>query len=1263
MRALILAAGTLFAVAAHAQAPDITVTPDDFSFELNVGEETSRAVLIENSGDAALSFRIQTVSAQSTSPVVYALDQYSQTLYGVDPRSGQTLSQATVSVSGWLAFDGRALYVLSGTTLVTLDPETGASLGTVDLQDPSSSYAHDIAVLAGNVAVAVVGSPNRVDVYDPATGALLSTIPTGFEPRTVAGGDGVLYVSGYDSQAGEVVATFDAATGERLRTAAFPEVASLTYSRALDAFLTLGPYSQTVRIYDATTGTYLSSVTLPTQYPYSSYNRIAADEGAEAAWLSVSPRQGTVGVGAQVGATVRVDAGRVVGGTYEADVLITSTDLDEPEVVIPVRLVAIGVPDVAVAPSSVDFGMAYVGTPVTRAVVVGNPGSDTLRVGGAAVSDDRLAVASGSFDVLPGDSLALLLTVTPTGEGPLNATLTLTTNVPGAETVEVPVTATDVFPPVLAVTPDSLSVSSEAGEVATATLTVANEGQGPLAYTVTSGLTASVIPSRESALGRRAAPTPEEVRQRFQTAQASRQSARKTAQPAAGVDAPRLTVFVTDEEADRTLDLRTVRGAVTGDSLYIELDFQHLPEELYYGVLIDLDTNPNTGWNYYGLGFEVELYGQVYQNYYGDAPYGWVDVHTVSQGNLYSGSSVEVDGGTVTFSVPTRALPGLGRAFDLTVFASGQVYNGSYWEWGEDIAPNDGIVAVEVAPWLSSASESGELAAGASTEVALTLDATRLLDGVYEGTVVVEGNGPEPQVETVAVVFDVVGTPAAEAAPIAFGTVFVGYAAGQTLMVTNSGTADLELSAVESDEASVAVSLDEALVLRPGGTVALPVSLTATEVGAVAASLSFTTNLPEPLTVAVTAEAVERPVAAMTPADLRVEVTTGEQAEATVALANSGGSPLTYRTRVAARSAATSARRGDVGGSAEGLSQDVGPTLAAAREAASRRAGVRAVASAAPLVADLPTLLIDPAEGGAADLVEVRGLFPDDSGPLSLELVFAQPVNANGLVGSLHIDIDSDVSTGNGVYLDTYRELGADITVDLYNVRYGEAYIYQNVSPYNSRYAAVTVDGRSLRIDIPRSYMVDGSFAFAGYTYDNEWGGETEYFPNTGVARVDAQLEWIEMASEEGAVPAGETLEMDVRFDAASLSVGTYEALVQVATNDPEAPVLQVPVTLSVVGNSPVAGGPDAFAFGLAPPSPNPTRGAARMGYTLAEGAPVTVEVFDAVGRRVAFVDEGARGAGQYTLNLETSTLPAGVYSVRLRAGGEVAVQRLSVVR
>ena len=84
-------------------------------------------------------------------------------------------------------------------------------------------------------------------------------------------------------------------------------------------------------------------------------------------------------------------------------------------------------------------------------------------------------------------------------------------------------------------------------------------------------------------------------------------------------------------------------------------------------------------------------------------------------------------------------------------------------------------------------------------------------------------------------------------------------------------------------------------------------------------------------------------------------------------------------------------------------------------------------------------------------------------------------------------------------------------------------------------------------------------------------------------------------------------------------------------------------------------------ALVLSAPAPNPASGASAVRLALAAPADVSAAVFDVLGRRVAVLWDGPLGAGEHRLAVAAGALPAGLYVVRVRAGGSVAARPLTV--
>ena len=87
------------------------------------------------------------------------------------------------------------------------------------------------------------------------------------------------------------------------------------------------------------------------------------------------------------------------------------------------------------------------------------------------------------------------------------------------------------------------------------------------------------------------------------------------------------------------------------------------------------------------------------------------------------------------------------------------------------------------------------------------------------------------------------------------------------------------------------------------------------------------------------------------------------------------------------------------------------------------------------------------------------------------------------------------------------------------------------------------------------------------------------------------------------------------------------------------------------------------LSLSLAGARPNPsTGGALAVRFSLRDGSPATLELFDVNGRRVLGRDVGSLGAGEHVIDLAALRLSPGLYLARLAQGGEKRQQRIVIV-
>lgn len=82
----------------------------------------------------------------------------------------------------------------------------------------------------------------------------------------------------------------------------------------------------------------------------------------------------------------------------------------------------------------------------------------------------------------------------------------------------------------------------------------------------------------------------------------------------------------------------------------------------------------------------------------------------------------------------------------------------------------------------------------------------------------------------------------------------------------------------------------------------------------------------------------------------------------------------------------------------------------------------------------------------------------------------------------------------------------------------------------------------------------------------------------------------------------------------------------------------------------------------LEPIAPNPIRQAAMVAYALPTAADVQVAVFDVLGRQVSTLVDRQKSSGRHQVRLNATSLPSGMYFVRLQADNVQKTRRITVV-
>jgi hypothetical protein len=160
---------------------------------------------------------------------------------------------------------------------------------------------------------------------------------------------------------------------------------------------------------------------------------------------------------------------------------------------------------------------------------------------------------------------------------------------------------------------------------------------------------------------------------------------------------------------------------------------------------------------------------------------------------------------------------------------------------------------------------------------------------------------------------------------------------------------------------------------------------------------------------------------------------------------------------------------------------------------------------------------------------------------------------------------------------------------------------------------------------------------------------------------------WLTQSPASGTVGGESSLPVCVVADAAFLMPGTHQAILTITTNDPVNPVVTVDVTFDVQGTP--AQDPLAVPTTLtlrAGPNPFARTTAVRLG--LPEAGPVSVRIYDVVGRRVRTLADERLEAGWHTLPWDGTgrsreEVPAGLYVCRAEVPGRAMTVRIVKTR
>jgi subtilisin family serine protease len=632
-------------------------------------------------------------------------------------------------------------------------------------------------------------------------------------------------------------------------------------------------------------------------------------------WVTVSPASGRVWYGDSYGLSVDFDATGLLGGYFDANIVINSNDPDEPAVTVPVELHVIGAPDIAVSPLSLDFGSLFVGASKEMTLLVSNPGTDQIDVTDITSDNGDFTVAPTSMSIPPRGSQVVTVTFTPSAAVFTSGTLTVYSNDPDEPEVYVAVQGTGLVPPEFDVTPDALFADLMTGETDTQPVTITNNGGSDLEFDCSVELyTGTVIQHHDEGQLPKDEVGPQGDPQTMGTG---------------GPDVFGYTWIDSDEPGGPIFDWIEIEGV--GTAIPLNSDDQNAGwfpigfNFAFYGntftefracsngwlsfteTSLTSYTNyslPNTG-SYVPKNLLAVFWDDLTFSSSGDAYYyydgsrtiiEYKDVPRLTSGGPYTFEVILYPNGKIVYQY--LSMPGTRLAEATIGIQNADGTDGLEVVYNADYVHDDLAILFAATPeWLKVSPASGTVPPGGSVVLNAMFNAEDMYGGDYLGAVHIDSNDPNVPRFDVPAHLHVTGAPDIAASPdhLDFGIVYLGFGTLRQFSVVNVGTDALNVTNIVAGSPEYVPDVT-AFTIGPMESRLVTVSFTPSVVGDRSTTLTIFSNDPDEGTfvVPMTGLGYRAPDIDVTPESVADSLYVGATSTQTLRIENLGYSDLEF---------------------------------------------------------------------------------------------------------------------------------------------------------------------------------------------------------------------------------------------------------------------------------------------------------------------------------------------------------------------------------
>lgn len=534
--------------------------------------------------------------------------------------------------------------------------------------------------------------------------------------------------------------------------------------------------------------------------------------------------------------------------------------------------------------------------------------------------------------------------------------------------------------------------------------------------------------------------------------------------------------------------------------------------------------------------------------------------------------------------------------------------------------------------FLTADITNGTVAASGNQPISLTFDANGLFGGTYLSTVVISTNDPANATINVVATLNVTGTgtPIITVSPasITFADTFIGGTDTNTISITNDGTEILDITGITSSSVDFVVTSSSVFTLLPFESQDVSVEFNPTVLGALSGSIDIASNdTATPLVqVAVSGNGVDSPSIQVAPTFLEAELLSGEVTTEVLTITNNGVANLEFSAAIAAEEETTSAININIPAKLAGKLSSANTK----QKVIGNSAGMQ-LTSNVSLSADIINVMLLTADDDISDVESTLSAFPD------LNVTRFPKASLPGISITDFDGIDLVLTTNNtqwlaagnispvviGDLLADFIDNGGKVIVNSFAYDYGlwalaGRFVTDSYGPFTA--ATVDFNGTSSLgtiheashpimdgvATIGNSYLWQDPALAAGATLIADWSDGNHFaaandnvvalniLPSngTGAAGWTGDLatlyhnsivwlsggvaSFVSIDLENGILAQGESVNINVTISAEGLNNGVYESGIEISSNDPSSSLVEVPVTLTVLG-PPVTASPESL--------------------------------------------------------------------------------------